>query len=52
MDYSNDNGILKNVDQDSDRVDVSKSNIKIIHDQGELTRKTAQRVTTGLCLKM
>lgn len=42
------NAVLKNVDQDSDRVGVSKADTKIIHEQGELTRKTAQRVIIGV----
>lgn len=42
------NVILKNVEQDSDRVGVSKADTKIIHEQGELTRKTAQRVIIGV----
>ena len=35
---------------DSDRVDVSKADTKIIHEQGELTRKIAQRVMIGVCV--
>lgn len=46
--YSNSNAILKNDDYDSDRVDVRKADSKIIPKKGELTRKTAQRVMTGL----
>lgn len=38
MDYSNGNAVLKNVDQDSNRVDVSKADIKIIPEPREPER--------------
>ena len=41
---------MKTVDQDSDRVDVSKADTKIIHEQGELTGKMAPRVMIGVCM--
>ena len=39
---------FENVDWDSDTVDVSKADTKIIHEQGELTRKITQRAMIGV----
>lgn len=38
MDYLNGNVVLKNVDQDSNRLDVGKVDIKIIFELRELER--------------